>query len=660
MEAHSKRAAEIDAECKRRGDSSYRARGIAARATRKAKRHEPEGFLMERWKAELAETGWPVERIAASVEAAGEAVKPPRPMTVNDARELLSEVLAPDGDLARRKVFSRRHVVVALAPHLYGRAPEVLDLLVDRALADPEVVPLVGVAGARETPHSLASVLARESAIAESLGRQLDRSDGPAVPKEVVEESLAGAEADLGSPLSEEQREAAKVICTSGRGAEIVVGVAGAGKTTMLRAVADAFERSGHQVLGTATSGQAARNLAREAGIGESGTIASLIWRLDHGRLQLTEKTVIVLDEVGMTDDKDLARLAAYVELAGARLVLTGDHHQLGAVGPGGALGALVARHPGVVHHLRENRRQHDPGERQALEALRDGEVAEAVEWYQSHGRVHAAQDREDALQGAVDAWAKDVEDGHETGLYAWRRANVAELNRRARQWMEEAGRLLGPELTCPGGAAYRAGDRVVTLAPDPTAGLVTSERATVEAVDLASGSLLLRTDDGRQVRLSGDETSAERLGYAYATTVHRSQGSTTARAHLFADGGGRELAYVAMSRAKEGTDAWVVADDLQQAAEDLRRDWSARRTPTWAIDAGLPSPSGARPGAVTALPIADKARVVAIALAKARDGTDALDRLQPQGRGEELAAASAALRRAEQQLSDLKAGTGM
>ncbi len=77
--------------------------------------------------------------------------------------------------------------------------------------------------------------------------------------------------------------------------------------------------------------------------------------------------------------------------------------------------------------------------------------------------------------------------------------------------------------------------------------------------------------------------------GYGYATTVHRSQGSTTARAHLFADGGGRELAYVAMSRARESTHAWVVADDVGQAADDLRRDWSARRTPTWALDTGLP-----------------------------------------------------------------------
>jgi len=90
--------------------------------------------------------------------------------------------------------------------------------------------------------------------------------------------------------------------------------------------------------------------------------------------------------------------------------------------------------------------------------------------------------------------------------------ANVAELNRRARSWMEASGRLSGPELACSGGATYRAGDRVVTLAPGAAGTLVTSQRATVEAVEPDSGSLVLRTDDGRQVRLTGEEIGADGL----------------------------------------------------------------------------------------------------------------------------------------------------
>ena len=175
-------------------------------------------------------------------------------------------------------------------------------------LADPEAIPLIGVAGAKERVYSLTSVIARETAIADSLDRQLARSDAPIVPPSAAEAAVATAKATLGASLSTEQWVAAIGICTSGRGAELVVGVAGAGKTTMLAVVAAAFEQTGHLVVGTATSGQAARTLGVEARIGESRTVASLVWRLDHHRLVLDERSVVILDEAGMTDDVDLPR----------------------------------------------------------------------------------------------------------------------------------------------------------------------------------------------------------------------------------------------------------------------------------------------------------------------------------------------------------------
>jgi signal recognition particle GTPase len=87
-------------------------------------------------------------------------------------------------------------------------------------------------------------VLAQERAIAESLGRQLARTDAPAVEASAVSGAIGRAEEELGGALSDDQRAATEAICTSGRGAELVVGVAGSGKTTMLGVVADAFERA--------------------------------------------------------------------------------------------------------------------------------------------------------------------------------------------------------------------------------------------------------------------------------------------------------------------------------------------------------------------------------------------------------------------------------
>ena len=514
--------------------------------------------------------------------------------------------------------------------------------------------------GAREQPHALASVLATEAAIAEAIARQLERTDAPVASSAAVEQAMGSAERNIGAALSLEQRLAAESICGSGRGAELIVGVAGAGKTSLLGVVAAAYEVSGCSVVGTATSGQAARTLGQEAELGESRTLASLLWRLDHGRLTLDERSVVILDEVGMTEDAHLVALTARIEAAGAKLVLVGDHHQLGSVGPGGALAALVRRHPEAVHQLSENRRQHHVAERYALAELRAGDVAKALSWYHDQGRLHATADRDVALRQAVDAWAADVATGHETGLYAWRRANVAALNQRARAWMDATGRLAGPELACPGGHAYRAGDRVVTLAAGADGRLVTSQRAVLTAVDLAGQTLTLRTDDGHHVPIRADEAGADRLDYSYATTVHRGQGSTTVRAHLFADGGGRELAYVAMSRARESTHVWTVADDLPQGMDDLRRDWSTTRTPAWALDTGLPDPSALTQENFQALPSDQQARIAALLHAETALAGAAVLGIGLPDRAATVGQAEAALAQAQKARIELDTGGGV
>jgi hypothetical protein len=47
----------------------------------------------------------------------------------------------------------------------------------------------------------------------------------------------------------------------------------------------------------------------------------------------------------------------------------------------------------------------------------------------------------------------------------------------------------------------------------------------------------------------------------------------------------------VKMSRARERSTVYVVADSPEQAADDLRRSWSASRRIGWAIDQGTPAP---------------------------------------------------------------------
>jgi hypothetical protein len=568
------------------GHESYRARNVAARATRDPKRHTPVGELLPRWKAEIETVGWSVERVAAAIEHEAAAYRRPNPhLSSYELRAIAQEALADDGPLVARKIFSKRDVIVAVVPHLYGRDVTELAPVVKRTLSDPEAVRLLGVAGA----HQPAYAIAREEAIARSVESQASRRNAACVTPAAAQDAIDRAEVRLARPLTDGQRQAVAAMLTSGRGVELVVGVAGSGKTTALAATRDGFEAAGFVVLGTSTSGQAARTLDREAGI-DSRTLASLNYRIQHNTLLLLPCHVAVLDEAAMTDD---AALVAFLEAAretGAKVVAVGDPRQLSSVGPGGGFEALVSRFGGAVHVLDENVRQADPVERATLAMLRSGDVEAAVAWYDRSGRISVSPDRDTALDAVVAGWAADVRQGAAPAMYAWRRANVAELNRRGRATWDELGKLSGPELMV-GTTAYRTGDRIVTLAPGARGEIVTSECGTVLAVDVRNGDLAATMDDGRIQRFGPEELGADHLAHGYAVTVHRSQGATVARAHALEDGGGRELAYVKMSRARECSTVYVVADSLEQATEDLSRSWAQSRRIGWAIDRGTPAP---------------------------------------------------------------------
>jgi conjugative relaxase-like TrwC/TraI family protein len=587
-EAFSKRSAEIEEELEGTGFHSYRARGIAARNSRSPKDEESPDSLLARWICELDDIGWPPRRINERLRIVQDRRRQPlRTLSSQERAQFVRDLIGSGGPLAKRKAFTRADVMRLAAPGLYGCAVDELDHVVTGVLQHPEAIPLVGQPGARGRAWVPASVLATEQAVEAVAARLSERTKGATVDASVAQAAVAAKERSLGRRLTDGQRQAGVAIATSGRALDLVVGVAGSGKTTALEVVRAAYETEGYRLLGTAMSGQAARSLQREAGV-ESRTIASLVWRLEHGTLALDQRTVLLIDEAGMADDLAMLKLLAAVDVAGAKAVVIGDHHQLGAVDPGGGLEALINRHGPAVHVLDQNIRQRDPAERAALELVRNGKVADAVDWYRDNDRVRTAPRRDEALDAAIDAWEADLSAGHETVLLAWRRRDVAALNERARQRRVAAGAITGPEIEAPGGKRYAVGDRVVTLAPSGDGRFVTSERGTVVAI--GAEELKIRFDDGRLEFLTGDQLGSDTLDHAYAVTVHRMQGATVDRAHVFADGGGRELAYVAMSLARETSHVYVVGDDTEQAVEDLSVEWYEDRRQRWVLDVDEPA----------------------------------------------------------------------
>jgi hypothetical protein len=274
-----------------------------------------------------------------------------------------------------------------------------------------------------------------------------------------------------------------------------------------------------------------------------------------------------------------------------------------------------------------------------------------AVGFYAANGRIRVAASRTETLAAMVDAWAADTTAGHDTLMLAWRRASVADLNRLARVRAEQRGWLSGPDVDTPKGRSYAVGDPVVTLAPNHDGQVVTSQRGHVVAIDQRAQTLTMATDGRRRVTLRGEALDQDHLDHGYALTVHREQGATADRSHYLAEGGGRELAYVAMSRARGPSIAHAVADNLEQAVEDITHDWSLDRNQQWITRTA--AAVGVDP-AIRALPEdldARRARLLA--------ELEALERHAPPDVTAELAAARADLDRIRRSRDDLVRGTG-
>jgi ATP-dependent exoDNAse (exonuclease V) alpha subunit len=219
----------------------------------------------------------------------------------------------------------------------------------------------------------------------------------------------------------------------------VVVGKAGTGKTYALDAARAAREAAGIPVAGAAVARRAARELEAGSGI-VSTSVAGLLADLRRGTAYgIAPRSVVVIDEASLLPTRDLRELLEHVVRADAKLVLVGDHRQLPAIQAGGAFVGL-ARRLGPIE-LQENRRQTAGWERDALDMLREGRGREAIQTYAENGRLVVADDAEAVRSALLRDWWRDGDVG-DAIMIAFRRADVRDLNRRARELLAAAGRL--------------------------------------------------------------------------------------------------------------------------------------------------------------------------------------------------------------------------
>jgi hypothetical protein len=161
--------------------------------------------------------------------------------------------------------------------------------------------------------------------------------------------------------------------------------------------------------------------------------------------------------------------------------------------------------------------------------------------------------------------------------MFALARTDVEALNRLARALAKQGGRLAGPELDI-GGRAYAVGDEVVALRPDRRLGLLNGTRATVTGLDLEGRSVSVLTQSGKALEIPASYLEEGHLGWGYATTLHKGQGSTVDRAFVLGgDGLYREAGYTGLSRGRVSNDIYLVEGGSfevdSHAPEISRRD---------------------------------------------------------------------------------------
>src|SRR5664280_2646454 len=109
-----------------------------------------------------------------------------------------------------------------------------------------------------------------------------------------------------------------------------------------------------------------------------------------------------------MADTDRLHRLTELVGERGAKLVAIGDGAQLPSIGAGGMFDRLAEIAPSA--ELSDVRRTLDPAEQRAWADLRAGRSEKAMAHYLAEGRLHFSGNRDEAVEHAVESWAKLTE----------------------------------------------------------------------------------------------------------------------------------------------------------------------------------------------------------------------------------------------------------
>lgn len=364
-------------------------------------------------------------------------------------------------------------------------------------------------------------------------------------------------EAAGGQALNAEQIAAGTLALGSDDRTVVIQGVAGAGKTTLISAIASVAYQEGRAVIGLAFANKMVSDLRNETQLrGRGGdllqgglpaqTVSSFINQhlrtALHGsgpQFEASRKAVagkvFILDEASLVANKPMNDLLTIANRLGAeKLVMVGDKAQLLSIEAGKAFALIQADNPAMAR-LETSLRQRTQHMQEAAGLARAGKFRES---FASLGK-RVIEAGEDHLRVTAQTWlALGPEDRARTAIYSAGRDARGALNRMVQDGLKAEGALKGEPLQLttllPAHATreelryastYSKGQVLEVVRSNAPVGLARG-RYEVEGID-GRGRVLLRDMQGEQSRFDpasidpADKRDALRLSETQRETFY-------------------------------------------------------------------------------------------------------------------------------------------